>query len=65
MLIRVVAPHFVAGLEITNGKCTNAAPILGWAVGKDEDYLRAYFRTKKWKASIIDTREIVREVFSD
>jgi hypothetical protein len=52
--VRVVAPHFVAGLDIgVNGRCIEAAPILAWAIGKTEDELRAYFRRKGWTASII------------
>lgn len=49
-LIRVVAPHFVAALVTVDGLCTEAAPILKWAVGKGEDWLRAYFAQKGWKA---------------
>ena len=52
-LVRVEAPHFVAAL-VTNGRhCTEAAPILGWAIGKTEDELRAYFVRKNWRASVI------------
>jgi hypothetical protein len=50
-LVRVEAPHFVAALVTVEGKCTEAAPILGWAIGKTEDELRAYFRRKAWKAT--------------
>lgn len=54
-LVRVVAPHFVAGLDIgVNGKCVEAAPILAWAKGKTEDELRAYFKRKGWRASVIN-----------
>lgn len=52
-LVRVVAPHFVAGMDVANGKCVEAAPILRWAKGKTEDELRAYFKRKGWRASII------------
>lgn len=50
-LVRVEAPHFVAALVTVDGKCTEAAPILGWAVGKSEEWLRAYFKSKGWKAT--------------
>jgi hypothetical protein len=53
MLVRVVAPHFVAGFVLTDGTCTEAAPILRWAVGKRREFLSGYFRNKGWKASII------------
>lgn len=38
-LIRVVAPHLVAGLIIQDGHCIHAAPILGWAVGMTDTAL--------------------------
>jgi hypothetical protein len=52
--VRVVAPHFVAGIEFARGKCTEAAPILAWAKGKTEAEMRAYFKRKGWRASVID-----------
>lgn len=52
--VRIVAPHFVAGMEFAHGKCTEAAPILAWAKGKSEDELRTYFRQKGWQASVIN-----------
>lgn len=53
MLIRVVAPHFVAGLVIVDGVVSEAAPILAWSRGLQEDALRAYLRRKGWLASIL------------
>ena len=53
MLVRVEAPHFVAGLIMKNGTCIAAAPILRWAIGKSANYLRQYFIKKEWKASIV------------
>lgn len=53
ILVQITAPHFCAGLEIENGTCTRAAPILKWTIGKDRNYLRAYFKGKKWKAIIV------------
>jgi hypothetical protein len=52
-LIRVVAPHFVAGLVMVGGHCALAAPILRWALGKDAGELRAYFQRKGWRASVV------------
>lgn len=49
-LVRVVAPHFVAGFE-TDGIVRRAAPILKYLIGKTDDQARAYFRSKGWKAS--------------
>ena len=53
ILVRVVAPHFVAGLVIENDRCIQTAPILSWAIGQMADDLRRYFEAKGWKASII------------
>jgi len=53
-LVRVVAPHFVAGFE-TDGIVRRAAPILHrHLIGKTDDEARAYIRSKGWKASIVD-----------
>lgn len=55
MLVRVVAPHFVAGIWINeHGMCLRAAPILQWCIGKKTDFLRDYFKRKGWKASVVD-----------
>lgn len=58
MLVRVVAPHFVAGLivepdEWEELRCVQAAPILRWAVGKRREDLQEYFRRSGWEASVI------------
>lgn len=53
-LIRVVAPHFVAGLVIDdNGYCGAAAPILAWSIGQGATDLSAYFKRKGWEARIV------------
>jgi hypothetical protein len=52
-LVRVVAPHFCAGLIMVDGHCTEAAPILAWARGKDTTSLRKYFADRGWKASVL------------
>lgn len=52
-LFRLVAPHFVAGLEIADCKVYRAAPILaymnGWALAK----VIAYARSKGWSFSLV------------
>ncbi len=50
ILVRVVAPHFVAGMLMTDNIVTEAAPILKWALGKHRDDLRQYFLRKGWEA---------------
>lgn len=54
MLVRVVAPHFVAGLVLDDaGVCVYAAPILGWCVGKDREWLRLEFQRRRYVASVL------------
>ena len=56
MLVRVVAPDFVAGLIMEGDRCTKAAPILAkraGALGKTREELREVFKRKGWKASIV------------
>jgi hypothetical protein len=54
LLVRVVAPHFVAGLIVQDDRCTEAAPILAWAIGKGAGELRVYFARKGWRATVCD-----------
>lgn len=51
-LVRVVAPHFVAGFE-TDGVIRRTAPILKYLKGKTEAQARAYIEKKGWKASVV------------
>lgn len=53
MLVRVVAPHFVAGIVLDMDVVVRAAPILGWTVGKTRDFLRAYFQKKSWAVEVV------------
>lgn len=53
-IVRVEAPHFVAGIILNEaGICIEAAPILRWAVGKRREELLPYFKRKKWAALVI------------
>ena len=47
-LVRVVAPHFVAGIVARDGVVIDAAPILSWSIGKTQNYLTKYFNKKGW-----------------
>ncbi len=52
-LVRVVAPHFVAGFE-TDGVVRRAAPILRRSLlGKTDEEARAVIAAKRWKASLL------------
>lgn len=50
-LLRVVAPHFVAGAvwEFKHGwQCVEAAPIIKWMVGKHPREVSSYLERKGW-----------------
>lgn len=59
-LVRVVAPHFVAGFE-TDSIIRRAAPIIKYLVGKTDDQARAYIKSKRWTASIVQSSFAVRQ----
>lgn len=67
MLAQVTAPHFCAGIVMENDVCTDAAPILRWAVGKRHAELRQYFARKGWRVSIVTPTlsDIPRRLMSD
>jgi hypothetical protein len=52
-LLRVEAPHFVAGAiwQRSAGPwvCTEAAPILKWMINKSAESVRSYLERKGWK----------------
>ncbi len=56
-LVRVVAPHFVAGFE-TDGTVRRAAPILKYLVGKTDSYVSHYLKQKGWIANIIEKKNV-------
>jgi hypothetical protein len=57
-LVRVVAPHFVAGFE-TDGIVRRTAPIIKYLLGRTDAEARAYFELKGWKASVVsDTSQL-------
>lgn len=51
-LVRVVAPHFVAGFE-SDGIVRRTAPILKVMRGWSDDRARKYILRKGWKASVV------------
>lgn len=55
-LVRVVAPHFVAGIVMRRGRCFLAAPILRWCIGKPQFELSVTFRRLGYKAVILKER---------
>jgi hypothetical protein len=46
--VRIVAPHFVAGVDALNGRVVHAAPILHYMRGWDARRVAAYCARKGW-----------------
>lgn len=57
-LLRVVAPHFTAGIVFDGDAPIEAAPILAWALRCDKLYLSAYFKKKGWRAHWVRARAV-------
>lgn len=57
-LVRVVAPHFVAGFE-TDGIVRRTAPILKVLRGWDDERARRYIARKGWKASVVPEQMVL------
>ena len=55
-LAQITAPHSCAGLVMRGARCTAAAPILAWAIGRPRDELRAYFARKGWRAVVVQKK---------
>ncbi len=51
LLVTVTAPHYTASLVTVDGVCTEAAPILRWAIGKPWRRLREHFLYKGFRFS--------------
>lgn len=47
-LLRVVAPHFIAGAVINAGRATRCAPIIRWMMGMDIDTIKRRHK-KGWR----------------
>jgi len=52
-LMRIEAPHFVAGAEVRDGVVSRAAPILKYMRGWTFQRVLEYARRKGWKVIII------------
>lgn len=53
LLVQVRAPHFVAGVVFVDGIARRAAPILRWCVGMTEESARHAFRTRGYRAYVV------------
>ncbi len=47
-LWRIVAPHFVCGLVVADGRVVEAAPIVRWALGRRWSDVREAMKRKGW-----------------
>lgn len=52
-LVRIVAPHFVAGIVARNGRVVRAAPILGYMRGWDGAAVASYCDRKDWAWEVV------------
>ena len=48
MMLRLTAPHFVAGVILNEGLVTEAAPVVGYMLGWPFPRVRAYAISKRW-----------------
>ena len=49
MLYQITSPYFCAGIIVTNGWCTQAAPIVHYMKGKSSTWIASYIQKKGWK----------------
>lgn len=54
VLVRIVAPHFVCGVVLEGDTIVEAAPIVGYMLGRNGDWLRAYARRKGWRCTVAE-----------
>lgn len=52
-MIRIVAPHFVAGVVVVGGVVTACAPIVKYMRGWAADRVHSYAKSKGWKTETI------------
>lgn len=51
MLIRIEAPHFVAGLVVEDGQVYESAPVIKYMRGWTQEKVINYCRVKGWKVT--------------
>lgn len=54
MLLRIEAPHFVAGLVVEEGRVKSAAPILRYMVGWTRSRVAFYCHSKGWRIELCE-----------
>lgn len=57
-LYEIESAYYSAGLvfDVETRKCTEAAPILGWMVGRDFDYIKSYCKKKSLSFRKVERR---------
>ena len=55
MMIRIVAPHFVAGVVLTD-RVIRTAPIVKYMIGWEPGRVRTYARSKGWQTQILEEK---------
>jgi hypothetical protein len=48
MIYQIDSGYFCAGVEVENGRCIYAAPIVRWMMGKTETFLHQYCQKRGW-----------------
>ena len=56
-LVRIVAPHFVAGIIFDSDIVIETAPIIGYMQGWTTARTRAYVARKHWRAAWLSTKK--------
>jgi hypothetical protein len=54
MLLRITAPHFVAGIIVSTTFMNHCAPILGYMKRWNMEHILSYCEKKGWKCERID-----------
>jgi hypothetical protein len=52
-LIRIEAPHFVAGADLRDDVVICAAPIIGYMIGWNYWRLFSYCEEKRWRVEVV------------
>jgi hypothetical protein len=51
-MIRITAPHFVAGIVLHDGRACRSASIVAYMLGWARERVEAYCRTKGWRCEV-------------
>lgn len=57
LLAQITAPHFVAGLLLSENRVQEAAPIIRYMIGWPRARVREYCHRKGWQVRIVGTNK--------